>query len=269
MTFKATYVSRLIAQCFIVCIGMAALCAFPTLDVDAAPLLHLDSISPASRSLTVTPPSLAAPKPVSTALRPLSAPDTIPPARLRAALRSNLLFDLLAVPNVAAEVYLGRNMSVALQWMYAWWRDRSRNRFWRIYGGDVAWRYWFGRHPRGGVMSGHHAGVYAGAFTFNFEWGSTGWIGGRPGGNLWDRCMLNIGLEYGYTLPLSRRLSIDFTVGAGCIRGVMEKYEPENGHYYWQSTQRRTWFGPTKAEISLVWFPGRGNGNIRKGGARP
>ncbi|MCD8273384.1 MAG: DUF3575 domain-containing protein, partial [Alistipes sp.] len=28
------------------------------------------------------------------------------------------------------------------------------------------------------------------------------------------------------------------------------------------------WFGPTKAEISLVWLLGRGNYNEKKGGAR-
>ncbi|MGI6864290.1 DUF3575 domain-containing protein, partial [Bacteroides sp. KG156] len=34
--------------------------------------------------------------------------------------------------------------------------------------------------------------------------------------------------------------------------------------YLWQATKRRHWFGPTKAEISLVWLIGYGNTNSRK-----
>ena len=172
------------------------------------------------------------------------------------AVRTNMLYDVLAVPNVAAEFYLGKNLSVAPQWMYAWWSHRSRNRFWRIYGGDVTLRYWFGREARNKPLTGHHAGIYAGAFTFCFETGHRGYIGGKPGSNLWDRCMLNIGAEYGYSLPVSRRMNIDFTIGVGYIGGLVEKYSPHNGHYYWDATARRTWIGPTKAEISLVWLIG-------------
>ena len=38
--------------------------------------------------------------------------------------------------------------------------------------------------------------------------------------------------------------------------------------YVWQATKERHWFGPTKAEISLVWLIGRGNFNKGKGGRR-
>lgn len=181
---------------------------------------------------------------------------------------TNMLLDAVAIPNIGAEFYLGRNWSLGAEWMYAWWRDDSRHRFWRIYGGDLTLRRWFGRAAGAKPLTGHHVGVYAGIFTFAFEWGKTGYLGGRPGHNLWDRSMLNLGLEYGYSLPVSRRLNIDFTIGAGYISGIVEKYTPSNGHYYWESTSRRTWIGPTKAEISLVWLIGNGNVNAGKGGRR-
>ena len=41
---------------------------------------------------------------------------------------------------------------------------------------------------------------------------------------------------------------------------------PLDGHYVWQTTKKRRWFGPTKAGISLVWLIGRGNYNEKKGG---
>ncbi|MFK2066771.1 DUF3575 domain-containing protein, partial [Bacteroides fragilis] len=38
--------------------------------------------------------------------------------------------------------------------------------------------------------------------------------------------------------------------------------------YVRKETRQRHWFGPTKAEISLVWLIGRGNYNEKKGGKR-
>ena len=36
----------------------------------------------------------------------------------------------------------------------------------------------------------------------------------------------------------------------------------------WQATKNRRWFGPTKAEVSLVWLWDTSNINKKKGGAR-
>lgn len=179
-----------------------------------------------------------------------------------------MLFDVAAVPNVGAEFYVGRNLSIGAQWMYAWWSKANRNRYWRIYGGDVSARYWFGRANSLKPLTGHHVGIYAGVFTFDFQWGGKAYLGGRPGGNLWERCMVNTGVEYGYSLPIARRLNIDFTIGVGYIGGTVEKFTPADGYYLWDSTVRKHWFGPTKAEVSLVWLIGRGNINAGKGGKR-
>ena len=93
-------------------------------------------------------------------------------------------------------------------------------------------------------------------------------MGGLPGGTLWDRCNINAGIEYGYSLPIGRRLNLDFTIGIGYIGGKYYEYVPRDGHYVWQSTHRLNWVGPTKAEVSLVWLIGCDNYNRRKGGVR-
>ena len=49
--------------------------------------------------------------------------------------RTNMLFDILAVPNIGAEFYVGKNISVFANWMYSWWDCDSHHRYWRIYGG--------------------------------------------------------------------------------------------------------------------------------------
>lgn len=184
------------------------------------------------------------------------------------AAKTNMLYDALTVPNVGAEIYVGHNFTVGAQWMYSWWSSDRRHRYWRIYGGDVTARYWLGRAAEAKPLTGHHVGVYGGVFTFDFEWGGKAYMGGRPGHSLWNRCMVNAGIEYGYSLPVSRRLNIDFTIGVGYIGGIVEKFTPADGYYIWESTTRQTWIGPTKAEISLVWLIGHGNINAAKGGQR-
>ncbi|MDE7411734.1 MAG: DUF3575 domain-containing protein, partial [Paramuribaculum sp.] len=47
----------------------------------------------------------------------------------------------------------------------------------------------------------------------------------------------------------------------GYIGGKFIKYVPQGSFYKWQSTNRLNWFGPVKAEVSLVWLIGRGNCN--------
>ena len=39
---------------------------------------------------------------------------------------------------------------------------------------------------------------------------------------------------------------------------------PMDNHYVWKATKKRNWFGPTKAEVSLVWLLGGGYGNEKK-----
>ena len=78
--------------------------------------------------------------------------------------------------------------------------------------------------------------------------------------------MLNIGAEYGYSLPIARRLNLDFSIGIGYIGGLMERYRVAEDIYIWKSTVRKHWFGPTRAAVSLVWLLGTDNFNIRRKG---
>ena len=184
------------------------------------------------------------------------------------ALKTNMLYDVLAVPNIGVEFYLGKNWSISGNWMYGWWKKNSSHRYWRIYGGDLAVRYWLGKKANEKPLTGHHIGIYGQAFTYDFEWGGKGYMGGEPGGTLWDKTNYAAGVEYGYSLPVANRLNIDFTLGVGYWGGKYYEYIPLDGHYVWQATKKRHWFGPTKAEISLVWLLGKGNSNNKKGGMK-
>lgn len=183
------------------------------------------------------------------------------------ALKTNLLYDALAAPEISAEFYLGKNFSIVGNWMYGWWDKDSAHKYWRIYGGDIALRWWFGKKAHQKPLTGHHIGIYCGVITYDFEFGGRGYMGGKPGRPLWDRFEQYYGVEYGYSLPIAKRLNIDFNFGIGYLGGKVLEYVPMGKCYVWQNTKYRRWFGPTKAEISLVWLIGRGNVN-KKGGAR-
>lgn len=164
-------------------------------------------------------------------------------------LKTNMLYDAAAIPNIGLEVSVGKGWSVGANWMYAWWSNDTRHRFWRTYGGDVELRRWFSpRRESRSLMCGHHIGVYGQILTYDIEWGGRGYLG--------DRWSWAAGLSYGYSQPIGRHFNIDFTLGIGYLEGDYKKYHPEDGCYFWESTHRRKWFGPTKAEVSLIWFIG-------------
>lgn len=184
------------------------------------------------------------------------------------AFKTNMLYDVAAVPSVGVEFYLGKGWSIAANWEYAWWKKDGKSRYWRVYGGDLDIRKWFGKAAKAKPLTGHHLGVYGQVLTYDFEWGGKGQMAGIPGGSMFDKTSYAAGLEYGYSLPIARRLNIDFVIGGGYLGGRYYEYTPIDGHYVWQATKDRHWFGPTKAEISLVWLIGRGNYNANKGRTR-
>ena len=175
-------------------------------------------------------------------------------------LKTNMLYDAMLIPSIGAEAYVGKMTSINANWSYAWWKNDRRHNYWRYYGGDISFRRWFGKLAASKPLTGHHLGLYAQILTYDFELGGKGQMGNKYnyGG----------GLEYGFSLPVKTRLNIDFTLGIGYLGGKYHEYTPIDGHYVWQATKRRNWFGPTKAEISLVWLIGHGNRNTKKGGKR-
>ena len=181
-------------------------------------------------------------------------------------IKTNMLYDLGAIPNIGAEFYLGANFSVVANWEYSWWKSDKKSWYWRTYGGDVALRYWMGKASRNKPLTGHHLGLYGQMITYDFEVGGRGYIADSGfGKDKSEDASLGwnwaAGLEYGYSLPIARRLNIDFTLGVGYHWGTFKEYLPIDGHYVWQATKRRKYIGPTKCEISLVWLIGCGNYN--------
>ena len=178
------------------------------------------------------------------------------------ALRTNMLYDVVLIPNVGIEVCMGKRWTVGLDWFYTWFSSDNRHRYWQAYGGYLTVRRYFGQtsdlRPQTSAFTGHHLGAYVLGLTYDVEWGGKGYQAAKFG--------FGGGLEYGYSKKIGRKWCLDFSIGVGFQDGEYKEYEPANDgtdHYIWLSTRKRHWFGPTKAEISLKWLLG-----VKKGGKR-
>lgn len=166
---------------------------------------------------------------------------------------TNLVYDALLIPNISLEFPFATHWSAGMNWMYGW-KERDARRPIYAYGGELHLRYWLGQHRR--PLSGHHFGAYGQMLRYNIKHSGRGYLS--------DRWSYGAGIEYGYSLPLGNRFRIDMAVGAGYLTGICREYVRQDGCDVWQATKRRHWFGPTKAEISLVWVIGR----MTEGGVR-
>ena len=170
-------------------------------------------------------------------------------------LSTNMLYDAALVPNVGVEYAFGQRWSAKVNAMYAWWSNDSRHRYWRVAGATVEMRRWFGTNVDAFELRGHHMGVYMGAYRYDFELGGTG--------NMAD-FNYSVGVSYGYSMPIARKLSLDLGVSVGYIGGNYTKYDYEYECYMWKADMQRNYFGVTRAEASLVWHIELG----RKGGGK-
>ncbi|MDE5850317.1 MAG: DUF3575 domain-containing protein [Muribaculaceae bacterium] len=173
------------------------------------------------------------------------------------ALRSNLLYDLATVPNIGIEVALPRGWTIGLNGIYAWWGGQKHARYWHIQAWELFSRRYFGSC----VMSGWHVGLYAQIGRYDICLNGTGYLSGYSGASFFQRPTYGGGIEAGYALRLTDSLNLDFTAGAGVLTGQYQTYTATPGHHsVWQSTRQRRYFGPSKAEIALVWLFGKGGG---------
>ena len=239
----------------------------------------LDSIFPdlrVSRITIVYDHALKAPDPIALtmlngtdSLSSLQVPDVINVSeanilpikrrRVALALRSNLLFDAAAVPNIGLSASLGRGWSVAIDAHYADWHNRRHSRFWRVQGAELSVRKSLTYTP---PHSNHwFLEAYTQLFRYNICLGKNGYLSSHSDAEFFDKPSLGAGIGGGYSLSLSPLLSLDFSLGLGYVCGQYQTYRIIDRHLVWQTTRQRHYLGLSRAGISLVW-------HLMKGGRR-
>ncbi|MGL4852854.1 MAG: DUF3575 domain-containing protein [Phocaeicola sp.] len=176
------------------------------------------------------------------------------------AVKTNLLFDLATLLNVELEVPIGRRFSVAGEWIFPWWLFEDDQNCLEVLSGNLEARYWFKPNyskqdpllKKHNPLTGWFVGIYGGGGLYDLEWKREGYQG---------EFFIASGLSAGYVKPLHRNLNLEFSLGVGVLRTKYRHYHAEycdidsRWHLIKQHNGTYTWVGPTKAKISLVWYP--------------
>ncbi len=241
--------------------GAVVVCEVKTLAAESTPSaaearLEQARPEPASQQQASQSPSSPPFPAIPSQVNPAQEP---PPSASYFALKSNLLYDALLVPNLSLEASISGGWTLGAGGMFAWWSKDAKHRYWRIYGGDLEIRKYFGTLSKSKPLQGHHLGIYGDFLTYDFEFGAKGYQ---------SKATYAAGIRYGYSHPIGKRLNLDFALGIGYLHSNYKTYVPRDGCYVYQETKKQKWLGPTQAEISLVWLLGKGNTNKKKGGKK-
>jgi hypothetical protein len=178
------------------------------------------------------------------------------------ALKTNLLYDAVLLPNLTAELYIGRKWSLAVEGNWSWWTfDRPVQNQWhhRIQVAGVELRKWI-KSPY--PLQGHAIGIYS--MTGNYDVRlftkdeySKGWLSYQS----WSA-----GLSYSYSMPIARRLNLEFGMAFGYVGGRYYQYDycMTHKHFPPRAVFNRNYIGPTRIGVSLVLRLGAGNDDESK-----
>ncbi len=162
------------------------------------------------------------------------------------ALKTNLLYDLAITPNIELEIPMGKRWSMNFEFIDGWWLRRDNTFCWQIMGGGIETRYWFGNRDNKRVLTGWFAGAFIGGGYYDFQLEKSRGVQGE--------FYIMSGLSGGYTVPLNRSLSLEFSTGVGYTINDYRTYVVidndlirSSPHYRFKSVL------PVKAKVSLVW----------------
>lgn len=167
---------------------------------------------------------------------------------LTVALKTNLLYDAVTALNFEVEVPIGRHWSVAVEDLFPWWESSNKYclQLWEM---GLEGRYYFrDNYYHAHKLQGHFLGGYAMSGKYDFQ-------------RDYDACyqgeFWSAGITYGYSMRLSRRFNLEFSISVGYLSTAYRHYFPADDYselwrdHYDQG--RKSYFGPTKAKIALVW----------------
>lgn len=158
----------------------------------------------------------------------------------RWAIKSNALYLAAGVTNIGGEYAFHPHWSVDLPLVYSPYTIARRYRMRFLYIQPEA-RYWLDR-----PMKGHFFGVHLHAGVFNVSLDNKNRYQSEKGFH-------GAGISYGYAMPLSRRWSMEFTVGVGyAFTKYCTYYNVPNGIRYEKDLPYHYW-GLTKLGLNFVY----------------
>lgn len=172
------------------------------------------------------------------------------------AVKTSLVSDLLATPNIQAEVYTHLwGLSFEFDYTFPWWHKDEGCFYYQVLNGTVGIRKYLNNQ-----YTGHWLGIYGNSAVYDIcFWNKDkGWQGELYG----------VGLGYGYVFRDKRypRLKFEPYIRIGWFRSKFDTYhisQPWNEKYYYNWTSRASefvprrfsmnYFGPTEIGFNLTF----------------
>ena len=151
--------------------------------------------------------------------------------------RANLLRWATLTPDVGMEVRADRSWGLLVNASWTSWSWDNAGRRYALWEVAPEFRWYLGHSKRGYLGAMYKFG------SFNYKLSATGKQGDLTGG----------GLTGGYLLRLNRSLSLDLSLGVGCLHADYEKYTVVDGVRVRQGSECKNWWGPISAGVTLVW----------------
>lgn len=153
------------------------------------------------------------------------------------ALRANLLRWATLTPDLGVEWRVNRHIGIAVNGTWTSWTWDGKERRYGLWEVSPELRYYIGKSKCGYIGAMFKAGA------FNYKLGANGKQGDLIGG----------GITGGYVLKLNKALALDFGVGIGCLHIDYEKYTTVGGVRVRQGSEKKNWWGPINAGVTLMW----------------
>ena len=155
-----------------------------------------------------------------------------------------MLFDAATAVNYALELPVGEDFSVQFQQYTPWWTTRSNRHCLQFLTLGAEIRWWFKSDE---TLQGHFLGAHAWSGTGDLQWKKA---------VCYQFDFWSAGLTYGYAMPIAKWANLEFSVSAGYASIPYQHYIPTDDYEYLITDRndagRMHYFGPTKAEVSLV-----------------
>lgn len=170
--------------------------------------------------------------------------------RMIFALKTNLLYDAVTALNFELEVPIGKRFSIMVEDVFPWWETGNKYCF-QMWEMGIEPRVWMRAWDPAGVqkLRGWFVGAYAMSAKYDFQFDRNL----NYQGEYWSA-----GLSAGYALPIGRRkrVNLEFSLAAGFLQTDYRHYLPTETYDKLIRDRYRvgkaSYFGPTKAKISLV-----------------
>lgn len=168
------------------------------------------------------------------------------------AIKNNLLYDAALAPNLEIERWWGKDnqWSVMAEWQAPWYTWRHNSRAYQILNIGLEGRRWLqAKATRRRQLTGMFAGIYLMSGKYDLQWRSA-----RHGGFQGE--YFSPGITLGYAHRIARRWNMEYSVGVGYLYTDYRHYHGRynDKHLIWQHDGQASYFGPTKAKVSLVYL---------------